>query len=159
MSVRRINPRLAKLHRSYSVVELATLLNVHRHTVRNWIKAGLPVVDHARPVLILGSDFQDWWRKRRRATKRPLRPGQLYCFKCRQPSAPALGMVEYAATNAATGNLKAMCEACGTMMHRRARLASITALMPGVDVQRREAPPSISGWLHPSSNYDKATEG
>jgi len=159
MSSRRINPRLAKLHRSYSVVELATVLDVHRHTVRAWIKGGLPMVDRTRPVLIHGSDFQDWWGKRLKVSKRPLQPGQLYCFKCRQPKAPALGMVEYAATNGATGNLKALCETCGKMMHRRARLASIAAIMPDVDVQRREAPPSISVRAHPSPNYDNQTEG
>ena len=154
MPARRVNPRLAKLHRSYSVVELAATLGVHKHTVRGWIKAGLPTVDSTRPVLILGSDFQDWWRKQRKAAKRPLQPGQLYCFKCRQPRAPALGMVEYTATNAVTGNLKAMCETCGTMMHRRTRLASIAANMPDLDVQRTEAATRISERAHPSLNCD-----
>ena len=129
--MKRINPRRAKLHRSYSVTELADVLDVHKHTVRGWIKKGLPVIDGAKPTLILGSEFQDMVGKQRKATKRPCQPGQMYCFKCREPKAPALGMVEYAATNAATGNLKAICETCGTMMHQRARLANIAARMPG----------------------------
>ena len=57
MSVKRINPRLAKLHRSYSINELAMILGVHKHTVRGWIKAGLPKGDGTRPILICGSDF------------------------------------------------------------------------------------------------------
>jgi len=154
MPARRINPRLAKLHRSYSVVELASVLGAHKHTVRNWIKAGLPTVDSTRPVLVLGNDFQEWWGQRRKAAKRPLQPGQFYCLKCRQPKAPALGMVEYTGTNAATGNLKAICETCGTLMHRRARLASIGAIMPNLDVHRTEAPPRISERAHPSLNCD-----
>lgn len=156
--MKRINPRLAKLHRSFSVEELATLLGVHKHSVRGWIKAGLPTVDSTRPVLILGSEFQDWWNTRRTAAKRPLKPGQLYCLKCRQPKAPALGMVEYAATDGATGNLKAMCETCDSMMHRRVRLTSIDAIMPGLTVQHREAPPRISERAQPSLNCDKPTE-
>jgi hypothetical protein len=104
--MKRINPRCAKLHRSYSVTELADVLDVHKHTVRGWIRKGLPVIDGAKPILILGSEFQIWWGKRRKAAKRPCQPGQMYCLKCRVPKAPALGMVEYAATNAATGNLK-----------------------------------------------------
>ncbi|MGI8611930.1 MAG: helix-turn-helix domain-containing protein, partial [Sphingomicrobium sp.] len=140
------------------VVELAIILGAHKHTVRGWIKAGLPTVDSTRPVLILGSDFQHWWSKRRKAAKRPLKPGQLYCFKCRQPKAPALGMVEYAATNATTGNLKAMCETCGTMMHRRTRLADLAARMPDLDVQRREAPLRILERTHPSLNRDNPKE-
>lgn len=106
--MKRINPRRAKLHRSYTAFELAELLDVHKNTVRQWIKAGLPVVDGARPALICGGDFQSWWGKQRKAAKRPCQPGQMYCFKCREPKSPALGMVEFAATNAITGNLKAL---------------------------------------------------
>lgn len=159
MAPRRINPRLAKLHRAYNVPELAALLGAHPHTVRGWIKAGLPTVDRSRPVLIHGSEFQDWWAKRRMAAKRPLQPGQLYCLKCRKRRAPALGMVEYVAINDASGNLKAMCEACGTMMHRRARLSAIAVVMPDLDVQRRQASPRLIGRTRPSLNTDKATEG
>jgi hypothetical protein len=155
MPARRINPRLMKLHRPYSVEEAARALGAHKNSVRRWIKAGLPTVDNTRPVLILGSDFQQWWGKRRKGAKRPLKPGQLYCFKCRQPKAPALGMVEYAASNATTGNLKAMCETCGTMMHRRARLVALAAIMPDLDVQRREAAPRIMERAHTSPNCDK----
>lgn len=150
----RINPRRAKLHRSYTTFELADLLRVHKNTVRQWIKVGLPVVDGARPTLICGSDFQLWWSKQRKATKRPCQPGQMYCFKCREPKAPALGMVEYEATNAATGNLKAICETCSTMMYRRTRLADIALRMPGLDVRRTLAPSSIAAFTQPSPNCD-----
>lgn len=152
--MKRINPRLAKRHRSYSVVELADVLGVHKHTVRGWLKAGLPTVDGTRPILILGCEFQAWWTKKRKAAKRPCPPGQMYCFKCRAPKAPALGMVEYLPTNAATGNLKALCETCGTMMHRRTRLADIAAKMPGLDVQITQAPSSIAAMAQPSPNCD-----
>src|SRR5687768_7215949 len=127
--MKRLNPRLAKLHRSYSVVELGDLLGVHKHTVRGWIGDGLPTVDGTRPVLIHGDEFQTWWSSKRTTAKRPCQPGQLYCFRCREPKAPALGMVEYTASTTSTGNLKALCETCGTMMHRRARLADIAAKM------------------------------
>jgi hypothetical protein len=152
--MKRINPRLAKLHRSYSVTELADVLVVHKHTVRGWIKGGLPAIDGAKPTLILGSEFQQWWGKRRKAAKRPCQQGQMYCLKCRAPKAPALGMVEYTATNAATGNLKAMCETCGTFIHRRTRLADIATLMPGLEIERRQAPSSIVARTHPSLNCD-----
>ena len=151
----RINPRRAKLHRSYDVGEFADRLGVHKNTVRQWIKSGLPVVDGTRPVLILGSAFQAWWSKRRKAAKRPCQPGQMYCFKCREPKRPALGMVEYTATNAATGNLKAICETCETMMHQRARLATLAARMRGMDVQITQAPSRIVERAHPSPNCDE----
>lgn len=154
--MKRINPRRAKLHRSYTAFELADLMGVHKNTVRHWIKDGLPLVDGARPALICGSDFQSWWNKRRKAAKRPCQPGQMYCFKCREPKRPALGMVEFAATNALTGNLKALCETCGTLMHLRTRQGDIAARMPGLDVRRTVAPSSIAALPHPSPNCDKA---
>jgi hypothetical protein len=156
--VKRINPRRAKLHRSYNVSELAELLDVHKHTVRGWLKAGLPSVDGTRPVLIHGDEFQEWWGKRRKAKQRPLKPGQFYCLKCREPKAPALGTVEYSAMNAVTGNLKALCEVCGTMMHRRTRGASIAAVMPGIDVQITQAGPRIGGRMTPCLNTDNLVE-
>lgn len=154
--MKRINPRRAKLHRSYDVGELADLMGVHKNTVRGWIKAGLPTVDDSRPTLILGSVFQEWWATQRKAAKRPCQPGQMYCLKCRAPKAPAEQMVEYAAMTASTGNLKALCETCGTMMHRRIREAEIAAKMPGMDVHRTQAPSSIGARTHPSPNCDKA---
>ena len=154
MTAKRINPRLAKLHRSYSVNELAIVLGVHKQTVRGWIKAGLPADDSKRPVLILGEELQEWFGKRRKAARHPLQPGQFYCFKCRQPKAPALEMVEYAATNASTGNLKAMCATCDTFMHRRVKLADLASKMPNLDVQRTEAGPSICELTKPSLNTD-----
>ena len=153
--MKRINPRLAKKHRCFSVTELADLLGVHKHTVRGWLRKGLPAIDGAKPTLIHGGAFQGWWAKQRKAAKRPCQPGQMYCFKYKAPKAPALGMVEYAATNAATGNLKALCETCETMMHRRTRLADIPAKMPGMDVQITQASSSIGAPAHPSSNCDK----
>ena len=156
--MKRINPRRAKKHRAYSVNELADLLPAHKNTVHGWIKAGLPTVDGARPILIHGDDFQVWWAKRLKARKRPLKSGHLYCLKCREGKAPALGMVDYEATNAKTGNLKAMCETCGTMMHRRVRLADVAAKMPDLEVRRTVARPSIRERADPSPNTDNPAE-
>lgn len=57
MATRHSNHRLAKLHRNYSVEEVAKLYGVHRNTVREWIKRGLPTNDGKRPTLILGRDL------------------------------------------------------------------------------------------------------
>ncbi len=57
---KRLNPNLAKIHYSYSVSEVAEVYQIHPHTVRNWINAGLPTVDEHRPVLIQGSMLRDY---------------------------------------------------------------------------------------------------
>ena len=51
MAARRVNPHVVKLHRSYSVPELATRLAVHKNTVRQWQRDGLAPIDASRPVL------------------------------------------------------------------------------------------------------------
>lgn len=154
MPAKRINPRLIKLHRSYSVDEAARTLGAHKNTVRSWIKDGLPIFDESRPALILGHELRGYLERKRKAAKRPSGPGQFFCVKCRQSMRPALGMVEYKPKNALTGNLSAMCEACSTMMHRAAPWASIAAIMPNIDVQLTEAARRIIERCDPSLNCD-----
>lgn len=138
MPVKRIDPRRIRLHQAYSVEEAARALGKHKHTVRNWIEAGLPTVDGSRPVLLHGHELRAFLEVRRNETKRPCPPGTIYCFKCREARAPAANMVEFNPRNATTGNLVALCERCGTVMHRSARLASLAAIMPNIDVEIRE---------------------
>jgi hypothetical protein len=154
MPARRINPRRIKLHRPYSVEEAALALGAHKNSVRGWIRDGLPVVDGSRPVLILGHELRAYLERKRKSAKRPCSPGTLYCFKCREPRAPAMGMVEATRRNATTANLKAICDVCGTFIHRNASLAKIAAAMPGLDVQIREAGARISERTEPSLNCD-----
>ena len=40
--MRRLNPRRVKIHRCYTVEEVAKLFGAHKNTVRGWLKAGLP---------------------------------------------------------------------------------------------------------------------
>lgn len=154
MSAKRINPRLIKLHRAYSVEEAARTLGKHKNSVRGWIARGLPTIDKARPTLINGHDLRRFLEAERRARKRPCPRGTFYCFKCHAPMRPALGMIDYTPINATTGDLSALCEVCGTMMHRRARFDTIAEKMPNLDVQIREAEPRLIERDRPSLNCD-----
>src|SRR5260370_3642863 len=91
----RINPRLVKIHRSYTVDEHARMLGTHKNTVRNWIRDGLPLIDDQRPALIQGRDLAEFLRKRCQAAKHPCPTGYLFCLKCRTPKEPAGQMAEY----------------------------------------------------------------
>ena len=108
MAARRDNPNLAKIHRSYTVVEAAELYGVHTNTVRRWIKQGLPVCDDRRPTLILGEHLRDFLRRRRQARKRPCGPDELYCARCCAPRRPAGGMVDYEPITSTKGRLIAL---------------------------------------------------
>ena len=154
MSARRINPNRIKLHRCYSVAELAICCDVHKNTVRHWQAKGLKPIEPCRPFLFHGATAREFFARTNANRKRPCPPGTFYCFKCREPRAPAGGMVEATRKNETTGNLSAICEACGTMMHRRARLAAIAVIMPNLDVQIKEVGPRICEHTKPSLNCD-----
>lgn len=154
MPTRRANPRQVKLHRVYSVAELATCCGVHKNTVRHWQASGLEPVSIGRPTLFHGVTVRSFLTKRSASRKAPCPPGTLYCLKCRQPRAPAMGMVEAIHQNATTSNLSAICETCGIIIYRRAALAAIGTIMPNLDVQFREASPRIKDRTPPSPNCD-----
>ena len=154
MATRRVNPRAVKLHRSYSVSELAACFGVHKNTVRHWQLAGLKPIDGGRPVLFQGTTIRDFHATRNASRKRPCLPGTLYCFRCREPRRPALNMVDYLSINASSGNIRAICATCETIMHRRASKAVLASIMPGCDVQYGEALPRLKGRSSPSLNCE-----
>ena len=57
MKKRHPNHRLVKIHRNYTVEEIADLFGIHKNTVRGWVKVGLAISDDKRPMLILGHDL------------------------------------------------------------------------------------------------------
>jgi hypothetical protein len=154
MATRRTNPRAVKLHRSYSLSELAACLGVHKNTVHNWQRDGLKPIDSARPVLFQGAIVREFLTTRNASRKRPCPAGTLYCFGCRQPRPPALGMIDYLSINAQSGNVRAICGICETVMHRRAAKASLASILPGYDVQFVEAVPRLKGSPTPSLNCE-----
>jgi hypothetical protein len=154
MAARRVNPRAVKLHRSYSVPELAACFGVHKHTVRHWQRAGLKPLDGRRPVLFQGAIVRAFLLARNASRKRPCPPGTLYCFRCREPRPPALGMVDYLSINAKSGNVRAICATCETVMHRRGSKAALASILPGCDVQFVEALPRLRDSPSPSLNCE-----
>jgi hypothetical protein len=154
MAARRVNPRVVKLHRSYSVPELAACLGVHKNTIRHWQTGGLVALE-GRPTVFAGETVRAFLMKRNSGRKRPCPPGTLYCFRCREARAPAGRMIDYVPIDAVSGNVRAICATCETIMHRRARKALLAAIMPGCDVQNVQAPPRLKGSPLPSLICDK----
>ncbi len=154
MATRRTNPQRVKLHHSYSVEEAARLLGVHKNCVRGWVAKGLEPIDRGRPMLFAGSTLRAFLIAQRSGRKRPCQAGTFYCFRCREPRPPALGMVDYVKITNVSGNLKALCAACDTIMHRRAQLVDLSRVMPGIAVQIAGAPLRLIGSGSPSLKRD-----
>ncbi|MDB5438127.1 MAG: Helix-turn-helix domain protein [Caulobacteraceae bacterium] len=158
MAYHRVNPRLAKLHQPYTVEQVAALFRKHPHTVREWIKAGLPIVDKRRPIMIRGRDLRTFLEGRKASKRQPCPPGTIYCFSCREPRRPALEMADFEARDQGAGNLKALCEACGGPMYRRANPARLSEILPGIEVRIVRALPGIADPNAPSQNLDLRQE-
>lgn len=151
---RHPNPGLAKIHRNYTVEEVASLYGVHRNTVREWLKRGLPTSDDRRPMLILGADLVAFLKARRAKNKRACQPGEIYCVRCRVPRAPAGGMADYLPVTETLGNLIGICSTCETIIYRRVNLARLEQVRGALDVTPLQAQPRIGESTNPTLNSD-----
>lgn len=154
MGKRHPNPRLVKIHRNYTVEETASLLDVHKNTVRAWIKQGLPVLQEKRPKLILGKDLSAFLQTKRTKSKRPCKASEIYCVKCRSPKIPAEGMVEYQPITEILGNLFGICPDCGSWMNRWTSLAKLKPMLKVLEVTLPEGLQHIVDSVEPSLNSD-----
>lgn len=154
MGTRRPNPKLAKIHLNYSVEEVARLYGVHRNTVRQWIKDGLPTIDSVRPMLILGKDLGAYLRRRREANKRPCLPGQIYCMRCREPREPDGRRAIYQPHTPTQGNLIGLCPTCGKRMFRRVSFTKLAQISGALQVGQTIPQQHIAETTTPSVNSD-----
>ncbi len=154
MAKRHPNFRLVKIHRSYTVEEIAILLGVHKNTVRNWVKSGLCPIDNRRPALIHGPEVVRFLQARRAGNKQTCQPGQIFCLRCRAPRNPAADMAEYQPVTETTGNLVGICPSCESMMYRRVNLAKLRLVSANLDVSLPQALLRIDESNHPSVNCD-----
>ncbi|WP_319549132.1 helix-turn-helix domain-containing protein [Desulfogranum marinum] len=134
MGKRHPNHRKVKIHRSYTVAEVTETLNVHKNTVRNWLKNGLAAIDCKRPILIAGKDLIAFLQQRKVKNKQQCGPGEMYCVRCRTPRVPADCKADYSPDNDKVGNLTGVCPVCHASMNRRASLAKIGDVCGDLDI-------------------------
>lgn len=148
------NHRQVKIHRNYTVEETADQLGIHKNTVREWIKDGLPVIDDRRPMLILGHELAAYLQSRRANRKQPCRPGQMYCVRCRAPRFAAGEMADYLPETATVGMLKALCRDCHSIMNRRVNLARLAQVRGELMVTFPQRWEQVSKRNQPTLNSD-----
>jgi hypothetical protein len=156
--VKRFNPRRVKLHRNYTVGEVAMLLKAHKNTVRAWLGCGLEPIDDRRPILILGRKLSSFLRARREQRRQHCKAGQLYCIRCRAPKTSAARTAEYLPVTSESGNLRGICSDCSTPMFRRVALQKLTAVAGDLEVQLPVAEQRIEDTSSPSLNSDFSHE-
>ena len=154
MRKRRPNYRLVKIHRNYTVEEVARLFDAHKNTVRAWVKAGLPICDGKRPTIILGRELAAYLKARRTKNKRPCQPGAIYCVRCRALKRPSGDMAEDQPITVTLGNLVGICPDCEGMIFRRASRAKLAQIQGKLEVTIAEARRQVSERNEPTVNSD-----
>ena len=154
MGKRHPNHRLVKIHRSYTVEEIANLFGIHKNTVRRWVKDGLAITDDKRPMLILGHVLAAFLQARRVKNKQTCKPGELYCVRCRAPKPPAGDMAEYLPITEKFGNLTGICPDCDAFMNRHVSLAKIGQVRGRMDIGFPEELRQLYESANPTLNSD-----
>jgi hypothetical protein len=155
MGKRHPNYRHVKVHRNYTVEEIANLFGIHKNTVREWLKRGLPALDDKRPMLILGAGFL---QARRIKNKQTCQPGQMYCVRCRAPKTAAGDMADYLPQTEKLGMLKAICPDCLSMMNRRVSKAKLEQVRGKLTITFSQALDQVSNSIQPAVNSDLERE-
>jgi hypothetical protein len=136
------------------VEEAADLLGVHKNTVREWIKKGLPLCDGKRPALILGRVLAEFLKAQKSKNKRTCQSGEMYCLRCREPRKPVPDLLEYRATTDKVGNLKAFCSHCSALMNKRVSLLNLPLIQAQMGITFPQAQKHIGDSSQPSLNSD-----
>jgi hypothetical protein len=160
MRKRRPNHRIVKVHRSYTVEEVARLLGTHKNTVRAWLKAGLPTCDSKRPTLVLGRHLAEFLQLRARKNKRPCQSDEMYCLRCRTPKRPAGSIADYHPITVSLGNLSGICPDCEGMIYRRTSTEKLAAIRERLQVHFVEVAPQVNERNEPilNSNFRQVGE-
>lgn len=154
MSKRLPSPRLVKIHRNYTTEEIAKLLDVHKNTVGNWIKQGLPICGKKRPFLITGRDLRVFLEAKRVKNKQTCSTDEIYCMRCRAPKKPAADLIEYKAVTDTLGNLVALCPDCASIMNRRISLTKLKQIPAYQHITQPLAETHITTCSNPTVNCD-----
>ncbi len=154
---RTYNVRLVRWDYSYTIQEIATLFDLHKNTLSQWLKAGLKPIDSNRPLLIHGSDLVNFLLTKQSTRRTRCQPDEFFCFRCRAPRQPQGRKVEVHPRNAKLLKLVAHCAVCGTKMNQSGSVRQLPAYRQVFNCTT-PAPPHISETPNPSDNRDLTGE-
>ncbi len=112
------------------------------------------IIDDRRPALVLGSTLVNFLKERRGRNKRTLKPGEIYCVRCRLAVKPAGRMADCVHVTGVIGNLRGICPRCELLIHRRVSLAKIDHVKGDLEITIELAGERIKGSPDPTVNCD-----
>ena len=116
---RSYNPNLTKIKHSYTLAEITELYKIHPRTAQSWHKAGLKAIDETmRPYLFMGAEIRRFLKEMAQNRKHPLKGGEFFCVKCREPRRSLNNELTIEVTNKKLGKtckqafIRGICEVC-----------------------------------------------
>jgi len=148
------NPNLVKIHRNYTMEEVASLFAIHKNTVRQWVKADLPCMDDQKPYLILGADLKQFLQDRRAKKKQRCNVDEIYCLRCKSPQIPAENFVEYLPSSDTKGRITGFCPSCDGIINKYVSYAKLDTYIAIFEVSISKALEHINDTDKPLLNSD-----
>ena len=113
---------------TYDIDEICVLFDIHKQTVRAWLKNGLPSLDNIRPALIYGNDLKEFLGKQNKSNKCATEFHQMFCMKCKDARLPLQRKVKL--THKANFILaQAHCSTCKKVMGKSYSISAYSNLM------------------------------
>jgi hypothetical protein len=132
---RKYNTNLIKETLSYSTYDISELYRIHKGTVRQWLKEGLPMIDNRKPYLVFGSDLKEFIKKRQGSRKTKCNSNELYCCKCRKPQSSWNNVVDLKILNERRLLIMGICGQCNTLTNKLSSLKNLDEIKEIFDVQ------------------------
>lgn len=161
MSIRKrtYNTRRIKRNYPYYLQEIAELFDIHKNSVRNWVKSGLPLVDDKRPHMVHGAELIAFLDERQSNRKRQCQPHEFYCFKCRLPRPLWERLADITIASETRLQLSGLCCTCNTQVFKAGSVAKIPEYARTFDLQTVQGRHIIER-SHPSlmCHFEKETK-
>ena len=149
--MKKFNVNRVRKNLCYSVFDICRLLEVHKNTVREWIRKGLPTLDQQRPLMIHGQDLKTILNQRPQSQKRKCKANEFYCLKCKCPRTSMGNLVDVEKRNEKMMMLKGLCSVCETSVFKLQAQKNIQKVAAVFDLSQQQLE-HIKGCLSPSSN-------
>lgn len=154
---RRYDPRRARLHLSYTRLDLCQTFDVGLSTISAWKRKGLQPIDNHRPYLFAGAVVREFIEQHNKPYHSTA-PGEFYCVACKHVTKPSGDVVDFIQLNHANGNLVGTCPRCSRRMPQRVRNADVARKAGHLKVRYEDGSATLPRCGGPSRNERAAGE-
>lgn len=155
---RKFNTNRIRRQFSYSVQEICDLLAVHKNTVREWLRQGLPKTDSQKPYLIYGNDLRLFLNQRQQSRRKKCGLDEFYCLRCRTQRRSFGNLADVKLRNSKTVMVSGICEVCDTPLNKVQSVKNLPNIFQTFDISKKQQA-DIYGLLNSSLDCNLRKDG